>query len=316
MADTLTSITNLINSPPGQVVAGGALFAITWKFFQGAESVLTDDTKLEIAVWLLDRKKLSPTFQSWPDTFAKVFDRVFGQKHLSWKCFRRSCLASSVVICLVLLVSLRHMLKVLSQPQLQINLLCAVPLATMLPDYVSLLETRWTLGLMRRTNRTSAWIAFLLIDASVTALIAGFTAHYLMNFAFELAGSIQGYYSFQIPFRDMIIELSNQTRFFLRHPLFIIESHLLLVSSTWLNGVRMPTFNEIFFVPVFFTSVWLWLYAASGLILKAARRFDIGFQWFNRKFDIEKKPLSSIGLVAGCLVALLYWTAALIRHFV
>src|ERR1035437_8772791 len=41
----------------------------------------------------------------------------------------------------------------------------------------------------------------------------------------------------------------------------------------------------------FFTSIWLWLYAGSGFILKAARRFDIGFDWFNRKFDIEKKPL-------------------------
>src|SRR5205814_1298720 len=73
---------------------------------------------------------------------------------------------------------------------------------------------------------------------------------------------------------------------------------------------------RIFFFPAFFTSIWLWLYAGSGFILKAARRFDIGFQWFNAKFDIEKKPLQSIGLVAGVLVAVLYWTAALIRHFV
>jgi hypothetical protein len=52
------------------------------------------------------------------------------------------------------------------------------------------------------------------------------------------------------------------------------------------------------------------LYAGSGFILRAARRFDIGFQWFNRKFDIEKKPLSAIGLVSGALVAIAYWTVA------
>jgi hypothetical protein len=51
----------------------------------------------------------------------------------------------------------------------------------------------------------------------------------------------------------------------------------------------------------------VWLYAGSGFLLKAARRFDIGFQWFNRKFDIEKKPLSAIGLVAGALVAVVDW---------
>ncbi len=64
-------------------------------------------------------------------------------------------------------------------------------------------------------------------------------------------------------------------------------------------------------IPAFFTSIWLSLYAASGFLLKAAHRFDMGFQWINRKVDIEKKPLQPIGLVAGALVALVYWTVAI-----
>jgi len=55
--------------------------------------------------------------------------------------------------------------------------------------------------------------------------------------------------------------------------------------------------------------LWLWLYVGSGFLLKASHRFDIGFQWLNSKVDIEKKPLSAIGLVAGSLVALCYWGA-------
>jgi hypothetical protein len=35
--------------------------------------------------------------------------------------------------------------------------------------------------------------------------------------------------------------------------------------------------------------------------------------WFNRKFDIEKKPQQSIGLVAGALVAIVFWAAAIAR---
>jgi hypothetical protein len=46
----------------------------------------------------------------------------------------------------------------------------------------------------------------------------------------------------------------------------------------------------------FFTSIWP--YAGVGFLLKSTRRLDSGFDWFNRKFDIEKKPLQSIGLVA------------------
>ena len=49
---------------------------------------------------------------------------------------------------------------------------------------------------------------------------------------------------------------------------------------------------------------------------KAARRFDIGFDWFNCKFDIEKKPLSAIGLVAGALVALCYWGVVIVSRVV
>src|SRR5438270_6428161 len=33
----------------------------------------------------------------------------------------------------------------------------------------------------------------------------------------------------------------------------------------------------LWFYPAFFTTIWLWLYAGSGFLLKAARRFDIGF---------------------------------------
>ncbi len=104
MADTLTTITNLINSPPGQLVAGGVLAGIVWKFFERVEAVLNEDTKLEIAVWLLG-VKTAEKVQGWPDTFARVFDRVFGTKHLSWKCFLRSCLASFSVALIAWLVT-------------------------------------------------------------------------------------------------------------------------------------------------------------------------------------------------------------------
>jgi hypothetical protein len=34
MADAFTTITKLINSPPGQLAAGGVLAGIVWKFFK------------------------------------------------------------------------------------------------------------------------------------------------------------------------------------------------------------------------------------------------------------------------------------------
>jgi hypothetical protein len=56
MPDVLTALTHLIQSPPGQLAAGGILTGIVWKFFERVQAVLTDQTKLEIAVWLLGVK--------------------------------------------------------------------------------------------------------------------------------------------------------------------------------------------------------------------------------------------------------------------
>jgi hypothetical protein len=39
-SDALTTVTNLINSPPGQLAAGGVLAGIVWKFFERVEAVL------------------------------------------------------------------------------------------------------------------------------------------------------------------------------------------------------------------------------------------------------------------------------------
>jgi hypothetical protein len=50
------------------------------------------------------------------------------------------------------------------------------------------------------------------------------------------------------------------------------------------NLLRNPLPTLLLF-PAFFTSIWLWLYTGAGFLLKAARRLDIGFDWFSRRFD-------------------------------
>jgi hypothetical protein len=104
MVDALTTITHLIQSPPGQLAAGCVLAGIVWKFFERVEAVLTDQTKLEIAVWLLG-VKIGQKVEPWPETFAKLFDRVFGTKHWSWTCFWRSCIASYASVGMLLFLA-------------------------------------------------------------------------------------------------------------------------------------------------------------------------------------------------------------------
>src|ERR1700726_996139 len=93
------SFTYFVNSPPGRLAAGTVLAGIVWKFFERVEAVLTDQTKFEIAVWLVG-VKVGQRAEPRPDTFARMFDRVFGTRHLSPRCFARSCAASMCALVL------------------------------------------------------------------------------------------------------------------------------------------------------------------------------------------------------------------------
>src|ERR1017187_8123109 len=94
-------LTQFILKPTGPLAAGVVLFGVVWGFFKGVESVLNDDTKLEIAVWLVG-VKVGQKVEPWPETFAKVFDRVFGRKHFSFTCFWRSVVAAYILGLLLL----------------------------------------------------------------------------------------------------------------------------------------------------------------------------------------------------------------------
>ena len=309
MADALTNFTDFILKPSEPFAAGVALFGIVWGFFKGVESVLTDDTKLEIAVWLVG-VKVGQKLEPWPDTFAKVFDRVFGAKHLTWKCFWRSCVASYAGVLLVLLVA--HFLGIhdrsghselvglVESKRMLEDDIVALLFINVIPDYLSLLEGRLLLHrMLLGSGRRVAGL--VIVDLLVTWAIAFLSA----KSAFAIL--------------TIVATLHN----YLGHLQGLTDPDV--VRGVW-EDIRLTfdwSFNSfqhievrLWFYPTFFTSVWLWLYAGSGFLLKAARRFDIGFDWFNRKFDIEKKPLQSIGLVAGALVALVYWTAVIVSRVI
>ena len=159
-----------------------------------------------------------------------------------------------------------------------------------IPDYASLLKTRLALRFMINTDSAIVRCAVIVADVIVTALLAAAVAvgMLLMGTALNLVPSYPG-----------VLELQDVTYVSPQEATF---------------DVITDAFPLLWFFPAFFTSIWLWLYAGSGFLLKFARRFDIGFQWFNRHFDIENKPLQSIGLVAGAFVALIYWSAVIVSR--
>ena len=125
-------------------------------------------------------KKIEP----WPGTFVKVFDRVFGEKHLSWKCFWRSSLASLLSVVLVSIVlffmqpGLFGMVWTNLRDHPEVWIIC-VMIGNIVPDYLSLLESRFILRRMQVAATSSqfavfaGWMLFLLVlDITITFLIA------------------------------------------------------------------------------------------------------------------------------------------------
>jgi hypothetical protein len=278
----ITTVTTLITSPPGQVLAGGVLGGIVWKFFERLETLLAEQTKFEVAVWLVGLNASAKV--PWPDTFTKVINRLFGDRHLTFRCFVAS-LAFSLAFGLVAFTA-TSVADTSFNPIVSVRMLGfygrAVLVSNCLPDYLSLLKTRLTLRVMSRGKMVGFFlIADLLLSAAIGLMSASLFG--VLGIWFTTS-----HFSFEQGFRSWIYLLSRP------------------------DGL---SFSAVI-VPVFSTSIWLWLYAGSGFLLKASRRFDLGFQWFNRKFDIEKNPLQCIGLVAGALVACLYWTFAIVSRWV
>ena len=157
-------------------------------------------------------------------------------------------------------------------------------------DYISLLKSRLFIQVMERQTKVFQLVGVLLLDTVLTGIWSGVVVFWTVGTAFLLA-----------------------TR-----PYGLLAAARELYGGTYgsQEGVAFNPMFQPFFYSAFFTSIWLWLYAGAGFLLKAACRFDIGFDWFNRKFDIEKKPLQSIGLVSGAIVAMVYWSAVVMSHLI
>jgi hypothetical protein len=57
----------------------------------------------------------------------------------------------------------------------------------------------------------------------------------------------------------------------------------------------------------YFTSIWIWLYAVSGFLMKGARILGLGLDTLRMRFlNVSEKPFMSIGFAANCLITGIY----------
>jgi len=256
------------------------------RLFEKAEEVLNQETKKSVTRWLKNLD-VAEKVHNWPQAFAENFDAVFGKKHRSWKCFFRSCLASTLASVIVIFIwvwmrpdeffSVWHNEDFMTQLILFPILLA---LLNFLPDYLSLLETRYIIKRMTKTISLKIRLSLLLFDVILTGGIALSIVPAFMT----LTGSEPLGTSFLNYFEE-VLPLTNQ--------------------NTAVFMGTGPIFSICFYTS-FFTSVWIWLYVLAGMLVKVGDRFNILLSRFRKMFDVNKKPLSSLGFVSMLIITILY----------
>lgn len=199
-------------------IAVGAAAGV-YRLFLWTGSHLSPVAKDALARWLAGEYD-----RTWPHHFCNAFDTVFTDKHLSWRCFRRSAAASIAAVLLMYAVFYFALGVDAKRAPTQFTLgqiLLIGMVINILPDYLSLYQTRWLLRRFEQARSVAAQLGVLIIDAVATGAIIGIPV-----ILFQLT-----------PWGE--------------------EGFALI------NAVAVFSVYSLFFYSTFITSVWAWLYCAS-----------------------------------------------------
>lgn len=309
LTNALDSITKLIDFPLVQLIVGLGVTGLVWKVFERVEGVLTEDTKLEIGLWLLGTTKYSTLDLDMPASVRSAVRKVFGKSLPTEESFNSTWKFIGILTCLLAFGS------VLWPSSIARRILIAdakeggfdaskffgafffTSLFAAIATHLCFISTRWIFE--RVTGKATLWRLYFLSLA--TFLLTLFFVALGIPFLLILG-------SFDPEVRNLLANMAD------RWPTVseVFSCASLAVSKTLPFG--------LVFVPVLVLSYITTMWVQAGMILKGfvyvSRRAAVLEQWFFRHADLEKHPLSSIGLVAGVLGALIYWSVVLIVHLV
>ena len=246
----------------------GAIITI----FRVMDETATPDAKRKVADWIKSfaAKSISQTIIESPQWFIEAFDRIFGERHLTLRCFFRSCVASLLAVFAITIM----WIVMVEDPTprqayfsyLAIDLIMAIfgfaLVLNLVPDYISLLETRWILHNVAHAD-VKKLIVLLVLDVIITGGIfaCGFGIVWVV-----IGESVAEY-----------LELMGMGILF----------------RSYGSGLSLG----IFFYSTYFTSVWLYLFIASSIATKLLYSLGRVGNWVIASRDIEGKPYQSMGLI-------------------
>jgi len=238
-------------------VAAAAAFGI----FEFLDKIASNDAKaaLKHALQTLDVNKAA----SLPQGTIGLFQRIFGPRHFSIKCFVRSvCFSMAAVIFLLGIAFLLRGDELIAEwhfyreePARYTWSLWVIISALL--DYVSLYKTRVILQLVG--NHKFNWGG--LIGIAVLDLIIGFAIFFtLYNTAFHLLFALATDESATEAFRSLLAEFG---RFF----------------ASFYHYLSFDSFESALFYASMVPSMWLWLYVLAIFVTRSALHGERFLNW-------------------------------------
>ncbi len=270
------------------LAVGGGFLGMAWK----ADGLLSDEIKEDISLWLLcaEPKTAERYAHKWPKYISTLFDQIFSEKHLSWKCFRRSCVASIVALLISTAVFFQlaphhYTTNIESVIAMSLVIFFIGLILNLAPDYLSLLETRFVIKKLQSSKGMLTQILWITIDFILTSAII-FLPVFISSTAILAASGTDYPGSIFAAILNLI---------YLMYEIFIFrtdEKTLLIVVFIWTT---------------FFTSIWVWLYFFAQFLSRLLKPIRPSVKFLQYALPIEKHPLRSVGAVMGFLACIITW---------
>jgi|GEM_PF-4208938 len=149
-----------------------------WKLFERVEKVTSEDVKKATSDWLLLGDP-EVRFGNWAKLFRNAFESVFGVHWNSSRFIWRSAIASGISVLFVILIwmsfNLDDAISVYESDDLYLIglvLFFGFFCFNLVPDVLSLLESRYVLKLLSQANTNLKTVILLLVDAAATTVFA------------------------------------------------------------------------------------------------------------------------------------------------
>ena len=297
-----------------RLVACSAVVVFVVVLFVFGDRYLGRERRQTLGGWLLDELPADARVDALPGAFIEWFDRLFRVRELRvfgldvhLPRFGRSALASFLALCAALVVWLANK-GGFSQPPSgasNIGLLAvlyggAAVVTNIIPDYLSLVESRFVLGRLARSRSALAKLGWLALDALATTAIV---------FLFLW---ISGYLLLPLVPENALYAVGCLTResYDAARMLDIIVAGLTFSTPP---GTINYDVSGIYIFSSFFTSFWVWLYLGSSAVVRAAQLAPGLREFLRRACHVHDYPLRVLALVSGLVALALMLLPPLVR---